>query len=118
MQNRPGLTSEGIRYCSILPYVGSNVFIQALELMSVSRLLHSSRYQVLSITEVPEPLSTGFIIIPCGCFSWVFGQSFCSSKLIINSFGFASGYVKLTASKEMPGVAVFVKKVLVYSHAP
>ena len=35
--------------------------------------------------------------------------SFCSSKVIINSFGFASGYVKLTASKEMSGIAVFVK---------
>ena len=109
MQNRPGLTSECIRHCSILSYIGSYVFIQALELMSVSRLLHSSRYQVLSVTAVPEPLSTGFIIIPCGCFSWVFGQSSCSSKVIINSFGFASGYVKLTASKEMSGIAVFVK---------
>ena len=41
-------------------YVGSNVFVKAsVEFVSVSCLLHSSIYQVFSITTVPEPLSAG-----------------------------------------------------------
>ena len=52
-------------------YVGSNVFFKAsVEFVSVSCLMHSSIYQVFSITTVPEPLSAGFIIISCRCLSW------------------------------------------------
>ena len=65
-------------------YVGSNVFVLAsveFDVSNISCLLHSSMYQVLSITTVPEPLSAGFIIIS-------YGLSFCSSKVIMSSFGF------------------------------
>ena len=37
---------------------------------SLSCLLHSSMYQVLSIITVPEPLSAGFITMSCRCLSW------------------------------------------------
>ena len=54
-----------------LLYVGSNAFFKAsVEFVSVSCLLHSSIYQVFSITTVPQPLSAGFIIISCRCLSW------------------------------------------------
>ena len=103
-------------------------------------------YQILSITTVPEPLSAGFIIMSCRCFSWLMAclsvavrlsrillgvqvevvmSSLTASKNVLSarSLSLGGGGVPSTFATERSvifvcvGSVVIVKKILSQSHA-
>ena len=58
-------------------------------------------YQVLSITTVPEPLSAGFIIMSCRCFSWLMACLSVAVRLSRILLGVQVVMSSLTASKNV-----------------